>query len=239
MGLRVVAKGRAGRCPGRGRRDAEVRGRLGDPRAAQLGESSARPQRQAGAPGSPRAHRRQVGPGAVGCAGPRAPRAVGTVPGYCQATAPTHGDLRAPGTCQQGGRGRDPAPPRWATIAGSAGPAPTSPRRSTQGQLGVLGSGRHRSAYAGKVPRARWTSSLRLARVKDAKRPVAVWRGPGRREAPTPTLSAHSPSLLPGHTSLFRLKRLRFQAAIPPEDLKGQESVGMEFEGGQCQIEEP
>lgn len=158
MGRWVVARDGAGRCPGRGRRDAEVRGGLGDPREEQLGESSARPQRQAGAPGSPRAHGRQVGPGAMGCVGPRAPRAVGTVPGFCQATALTHGDKRAPGTCRRGRRGRDPAPPRRAMIAGGAGPARTAPKRFAPGQLRVPGSGRHRSACSGKVPRAQWTS---------------------------------------------------------------------------------
>lgn len=149
-GRGVVARGGAGRCPGRGRRDAEVRGGLGDPRAVQLGESSARPQRQAGAPGSPRAHSKQVGPGAVGCVGLLAPRAVGTAPGFSQATAPTHGDLHAPGTCQRGQRGRDPAPPRWAMIEGGAGPARMAPRRSAPGQLGVPGSGRQRSHARGK-----------------------------------------------------------------------------------------
>lgn len=171
----------AGRCPRRGRHDAEVRGGLDDPREAQLGEGSDRPQRRAGAPGSPRAHRRQVGPGAVGCAASRARRVVGTVPGYCQVNCFVPRRPASLGTpAQEGRRGRDPAPPRWAPIAGSARPTPTSSRRSTPRQLGMLGSGRHHPTGAGKTPtgEGRGTnnecaSSSGLARVKDAKRPLA------------------------------------------------------------------
>lgn len=181
QGTRGGCVGRGGALPEAGAARCGSAGRNRRPAGGAARGGLRRPQRPAGAPGSPRAHRRQVGPGAVGCSGSRARRVVGTVPGYYQVNCFVP-RLPAPlGTpAQEGRRGLDPAPLRWALIAGSARPTPTSPRRPTPGQLGVLGSGRHRPTGAGKAPtgEGRGTndecaSSSRLARVKDAKRPRA------------------------------------------------------------------
>lgn len=195
----VVAWGGAGLCPRRGRHDAEVRGGLGDPRETQLGEGSDRPQRPAGAPGSPRAHRRQVGPGAVGCAGSRARRAVGTVPSYCFAP-------------------RRPVPPgtparRAGGVAipllrgGQRPPTPKSPRRPTPWPARGAGLRPPSSHRPRESPERRGTSAHHCRARPGSRMRSALAQGPSlapRSEAPA--LTPFSPSFLPCRTSPFRVR---------------------------------
>jgi hypothetical protein len=114
--------------PGRGRRDAEVPGRLGAPRDAQLREGAARPRRPAGARGAAaRAPRRQVGPGHR--------REVGAAPRFRQLTSPGHLPGEQMG-CASSAPGDQTRAHRRAYAckvrsAWGAGHRPPSPRRRT------------------------------------------------------------------------------------------------------------
>lgn len=174
----VVAWGGAGLCPRRGRHDAEVRGGLDDPRETQLGEGSDRPQRPAGAPGSPRAHRRQVGSGSCGlCWVPR-PESGGNRPELLLRPEAAC----APGDACQGG----PAGSRSRFFAvGSAHRRQSLQGDPHLGQPVVQGSGLHRPTGPGKAPRgegrARITAAPGQSQGCEAPwRRAPVWHGGAR-----------------------------------------------------------
>lgn len=214
----VVAWGGAGLCPRRGRHDAEVRGGLDDPRETQLGEGSDRPQRPAGAPGSPRAHRRQVGSGSCGlCWVPR-PESGGNRPELLlrpeAACAP--GDA-----CQGGQRGRDPASSRWAAPTDAKVSKAThtlaSPWCRAPASIVPPAQGKPREA------RDERASLPRQARVKDAKHPGA---GPQsgteeRGSGPDP----FQPVLPPLPHLTFSSKRWRFQQSPLPRILNARTGI--------------